>query len=165
MDIFDQDILEFWRCLQSNAVRYIMVGGFATNMNGVQRFTSDLDIWIEDNADNRKKLRASFKQYGLGDFEAIENMPFIPDWTTFTLNNGLQLDIMSDMKGLEQFTFEECLSVASVADIEGVLVPFLHINQLIANKKATNRPKDQADVIELEKIKKLIDDEDAQNKL
>jgi hypothetical protein len=34
-------------------------------------------------------------------------------------------------------------------------VPFLHINQLIANKKAVNRPKDQIDVPELEKIKKL----------
>jgi hypothetical protein len=34
-----------------------------------------------------------------------------------------------------------------------VLVPFLHINQLLANKKAGSRPKDQIDIIELEKIK------------
>ncbi|TYP98506.1 hypothetical protein BC792_101163 [Sphingobacterium allocomposti] len=45
--------------------------------------------------------------------------------------------------------------MASIADIEGVRVPFLHINQLIANKKAVNRPKDQIDVQALEEIIKL----------
>lgn len=45
--------------------------------------------------------------------------------------------------------------MASIADIDGVQVPFLHINQLIANKKAVNRDKDQLDVIALEKIQKI----------
>jgi hypothetical protein len=42
------------------------------------------------------------------------------------------------------FSFNECLPMAPVAEIEGVMVPcFLHINQLIQNKKVVNRPKDQ----------------------
>ena len=69
--------------------------------------------------------------------------------------NCLSLDIMVNMKGLEGYSFDECLSMASVADIDGVQVPFLHINQLIANKKAVNRPKDQVDVMELERIQKI----------
>jgi hypothetical protein len=48
------------------------------------------------------------------------------------------------------------MDMASIADIDGVKVPFLHINQLIANKKAVNRPKDQLDVIELERIQKIL---------
>lgn len=71
------------------------------------------------------------------------------------LMNGLRLDILVNMKGLEGYSFDECLNMASVADIDGIQIPFLHINQLIANKKAVNRPKDQQDVIELEKIIKL----------
>ena len=59
------------------------------------------------------------------------------------------------MKGLEEFSFSDCYAIASLAEIYNVKVPFLHINQLIANKKAVNRPKDQLDVIELERIKKL----------
>ena len=59
---------------------------------------------------------------------------------------------MVNMKGLESFSFDECLSVATSADIDGIKIPFLHINQLIANKKAVNRSKDQIDVIELENI-------------
>ena len=63
------------------------------------------------------------------------------------------------MKGLEQYSFDDCLQQASIADIENVSVPFLHINHLILNKKAVNRPKDQVDVIYLEKIKKLREEE------
>ncbi len=59
------------------------------------------------------------------------------------------------MKGLEGYSFDECLEIASIADIDGVHVPFLHINQLVANKRAVNRPKDQIDVLALEQIIKL----------
>jgi hypothetical protein len=62
---------------------------------------------------------------------------------------------MTSLKGLEEFTFDECFSLATIATIENIDVPFLHINHLIQNKKAVNRPKDQVDVMELEKIKKL----------
>jgi len=89
----------------------------------------------------------------------LKDMQFIPGWTDFHLNNGLRLDILMEMKGLEDYSFDECLQIASVADIDGVQVPFLHINQLIANKKVINRPKDQIDVMALEKIRQLRDEE------
>ncbi|WP_457288362.1 hypothetical protein [Pedobacter sp. UYP24] len=84
-------------------------------------------------------------------------MQFVPSWTDFHLNNGLGLNILIDMKGLDDYTFEECLNMASNADIEDVTVPFLHINQLMQNKRVVNRPKDQIDVSALEQIRKLRD--------
>lgn len=158
MDIFDEEILKFWAALQSQGVRYIMVGGYATNLHGFQRYTGDINIWIEDTLENRKRLRKAFIECGMGDYYMIETMQFVPGWTDFHLMNGLRLDIMVNMKGLEGYSFDECLNMAAIADIDGVLIPFLHINQLIANKKAVNRPKDQVDVIELEKIQKLQDE-------
>ena len=65
----------------------------------------------------------------------------------------------TNMKGLENIAFSECLNMASIADLEGVRVPFLHINHLIENKRIVNRPKDQIDVIELEKIRKIREEE------
>jgi len=156
MDIFDEEILKFWAALQNCQVRYIMVGGYATNLHGFSRYTGDLDIWIEDTKENRRRLRQAFIECGMGDFYMLETMQFVPGWTDFNLMNGLRLDILVDMKGLEGYTFEECLNMASIADIDGVKVPFLHINQLIVNKKAVNRPKDQVDVMELERILKLL---------
>ena len=158
MDLFDEEIVKFWEALQNNNVRYILVGGFAINLQGFQRFTGDMDIWIDDTTENREKLRAAFRECNMGDYPMLTTMQVVTGWTHFRLNNGLQLDLLVHMKGIEGFSFEECLEVASIADIDGVKVPVLHINQLIANKKAINRPKDQIDVIELEKIKKIRDE-------
>jgi hypothetical protein len=137
-----------------------MVGGIATNLHGYQRATDDADIWIDDTLLNRKNLRISFKEYGMGDFDMMERMQFVPGWTYFNLNNGMRLDVMIGVKGLEGVGFEQCLKYATIADIDGINVRFLHINHLIASKKAANRSKDQIDVIYLEKIKKLKDEID-----
>jgi len=159
MDVQDDDLLRFWQILNENSVKYIMVGGIATRFHGFNRATDDLDIWIEDTLANRKNLRKSFSELGYGDFPSLETMEFVPGWTSFFVGQMLELDIMTQMKGLENHTFTECLELASTADLDGVLVPFLHINQLIANKKAVDRPKDKIDLIELEKIKKIRDSE------
>jgi hypothetical protein len=164
MDIFDEEILKFWHSLEQNGVRYIMVGGYAANFNGYQRYTGDMDLWIEDLPENRKRLRKAMKEYGMGDFEAVERMRFFAGWTDFYLNNGLKLDIMVTMKGLENYSFDECLSVANIATIENVNIPFLHINQLIQNKVAVNRPKDQLDVIYLRRIIELMEKEEEEKK-
>lgn len=158
MDVFDEEILNFWKALEEFNVKYILVGGYATNLHGYQRFTGDLDIWLKDDLENRKALRKAFLKCDMGDYPMIDHMQFIPGWTDFHLNNGLRLDILIDMKGLEGYTFDECLEMASVANIEDANVPFLHINQLIENKKVVNRPKDQIDVLALEQIRKLRDD-------
>jgi predicted nucleotidyltransferase len=95
MDILDDELVRFWKTLNENGVRYIMVGGFAIRFHGFNRSTDG-----------------------------------------------------------------ECLEMASIADLEGIKVPFLHINHLIANKRIVNRPKDQVDVIELEKIRKIREEGD-----
>lgn len=155
MDVFDDELLNFWRTLNQYGVAYIMVGGVATNLNGYQRATVDIDVWINDTIDNRRKFREAFKQYSGLDLPMFETMQMVPGWTNFNLNNGYPLDLMTSMKGLENVSFEECHGLASIAEIENVSVPFLHINHLIANKRAVNRPKDQTDVIYLEKIKQI----------
>jgi hypothetical protein len=155
MDILDDELLKFWRSLNDQQVRYIMVGGFATRFHGFNRATDDLDLWLDDTLENRKNLRISFAELGYGDFQSLETMEFVPGWTSFYIGSMIELDIMTSMKGLEDHTFSECLNMASIAELDGIEVPFLHINQLIINKKIVNRPKDQIDVLELEKIKKI----------
>jgi predicted nucleotidyltransferase len=154
MDVYEEAFLDLWKCLNQNDVRYIMVGGLANYFHGHYRATQDVDLYIDDTLENRKNLRKAFVNLGLGDFEPIERIEFIPGWVDFQLNNGVRMDIMTSMKGVS-LPFEESLKLAPIAEIEGVKVPFLHINQLIDNKKAVNRPKDQADVAELEKIRRL----------
>ena len=155
MDILDEDILSLWRLLNNNEVRYIMIGGFATNLHGYNRVTNDIDLWIDDTLQNRKNLRKALKEQGSGDYDVIESMQFVPGWTDFQLNFGFKLDVMTSVKGLENIGFEECYNFAVVAEIEKIQVKFLHFNHLILCKKATGRPKDLLDIEELEKIKNL----------
>jgi len=158
MNLFDEAILELWKSLNNGGVRYILVGGFATNLHGFQRFTGDVDLFIEDTLSNRKKLRAAYSNYSGIDFEGFETIQFVPGWIDFPLNNNIRLDILTSLKGVTA-SFDECFQMANTLDIEDVKVPVLHINHLIANKKAVNRPKDQLDVLELEKIKALTNEQ------
>jgi len=52
-------------------------------------------------------------------------------------------------------SFDECLKSAKLSQVGAVRVPVLHLNHLIANKKAVDQPKDKLDVFYLENIKKL----------
>jgi hypothetical protein len=130
----------------------LTIGGFAVNIYGYGRNTGDIDIYIEDSLDNRKNLREALKQLGIGDFENINTMQFIPGWTDITLNFNLRLDIMTSVKGLENSSFEQLLEQAYIVEINETPVYFLDYNNLIKAKKAANRPKDILDIEELEKI-------------
>jgi len=72
VDIFDEGILNFWKALEEFNVKYIMVGGYATNLHGFQRFTGDLDIWLKDDIENRKALRKAFLKCDMGDYPMID---------------------------------------------------------------------------------------------
>ena len=69
------------------------------NYYGYNRSTGDIDLLIEDSLENRKKLRKMLAAADIGDFETIETIVFLPGWTDFTLNTGLRLDIMTNIKG------------------------------------------------------------------
>jgi hypothetical protein len=155
MDILDGELISFWKTLNEKKVLSIMIGGFATRFHGFNRSTDDLDRWLKDDLENRKKLRKVFDQWGYGDLAPLETMPFAPGFSMFRLGSGVQLDILTEMEGLEKYSFQECLNLASLGRFGDIEAPFLHINHLIENKKNLNRPKDQVDVIELEKIRKI----------
>lgn len=153
----NSQIIEIWNYFSLNKVRYLTIGGFAVNIYGYGRNTGDIDIFIEDTIENRKNLREALKQSGLGDFENINTIQFIPGWTDITLNFNLRLDIMTSVKGLENSNFEELLQKAYIVEISGTPVYFLDYDNLIKAKKAANRPKDILDIEELEKINKKSD--------
>lgn len=77
MDIYDEELLNFLRCLNEYNVQYIMVGGFASNLYGYSGFTADIDIWIKDNLENRKCLRKALEKSENSSFESVEKREFI----------------------------------------------------------------------------------------
>ncbi|MFZ4798797.1 MAG: hypothetical protein ACOYMA_14955 [Bacteroidia bacterium] len=155
MDVFDEDLLNFWRCLNKHDVKYILVGGFATNFHGYSRFTSDLNIWIKDSKENRKNLRKAYAESGNGDLKEIETIEFIAGWTTLYIAGNMELDIMTKLVGFEQIDFDMCYEEAPIATVTDVNVKFLHLNHLLTEKLAANRKKDLLDVEELKRINNI----------
>ena len=147
-----KQIVDVWKYLSENNVNYLTIGGFAVNIYGYGRNTGDIDIFIDDTMANRENLRNAIKQMGLGDFESINTMQFIPGWTDFTLDINFRLDIMTSVKGLENMPFATLLEKANIIDIDEVPVFFIDYDNLIISKKAANRLKDQLDIEELEKL-------------
>jgi hypothetical protein len=154
MDVLDESLIQFWSSLNNYKVAYIMEGGFAVNMHGFSRNTNGIDVWLKDTKTNRINFGKAINVLGY-DGISWQDLQFVPGWTNFTIGAGIILGIMTTMKGLNNIDFDKAFKLASIASIENLEVPFLHINQLIDNKKAVNRPKDQIDVIELEKILKI----------
>ena len=150
----NQQLLDIWKYFFQFNVRYITIGGFAVNIYGFNRATGDIDIYLDDTKENRINLRNAFVEIGLGDFESIETMQFIPGWTDFSLSYGLRLDIMTSVKGLEDKPFDTLFETATIVMIDDVPVKFIDYDNLIIAKKATNRTKDILDIEELNKLNK-----------
>ena len=68
------------------------------------------------------------------------------------MDDGVYADLMTEIPGLNKGAFNEYLSMATLDNINGFEVSFLHYNHLLINKRATGRAKDQLDVMELERI-------------
>lgn len=148
----NQQIIDIWKYFFQYNVKYITIGGFAVNIYGFNRNTGDLDIYLDDTIENRINLRNAFIEIGLGDFDSIETMQFLPGWTDFALSYGLRLDIMTSVKGLEDKSFDDLDKVATIVMIDEIPVKFIDYDNLIIAKKASNRPKDILDIEELEKL-------------
>jgi hypothetical protein len=152
-----QEILNIWKKLNENNVRYLTIGGLAVNIYGYTRNTGDIDILIDDTSQNRKNLRKAFTDIGIGNFPEIETMQFVAGFTDFTIAYGLRLDVMTSIKGLESESFESLLNSATIVTLKEIPVYFLDYDNLIKAKKATGRPKD---LLDIEELKKLNDNKD-----
>lgn len=146
------EILGILKKLSEEGVSFLVVGGFAVNIYGFNRNTGDLDILLDDTLENRRNLRNSFKQLGIGDFKQLETIPLIAGWTDISLDFGFKLDLMVNLKGLEGIPFDHLKEKATTVEIDGHFVDFIDYQNLLKTKIATNRPKDQEDVRELKKI-------------
>lgn len=125
----------------------------AVNLHGYNRAIGAIDICIKDDEKNRASFKKVLIDLGYIDIPQIKTLDYVPRSISFVLDSGLELNGMTYLEGLEKAKFDECLKNATIAQVFDLEVPFLDINRLIESKKATFGPKDQIDILELERIK------------
>ena len=140
------DLKEFIALLNSRKAEYIVVGGHAVAFHGYPRFTGDIDFFLRATPDNAERVLSVVKDFGFGDLQIG-----ISDLTT--PNRVIQLgrppnriDLLTSISGVE---FDDAWPSRVSTDLDGEQVSFLGLNELIQNKRASNREKDRADVSKL----------------
>jgi len=143
----NQDWLEFLAELQAAGVRYLVVGAHALAVHGVPRATVDLGVWVDPTPDNADRVMRALAEFGapaaaLGvsrdDFSR-------PDTVAQFGLPPRRIDVTTSVSGIA--AFDDAWSqrvVERVGPVEGVA--FIGRDALVANKLASARTKDLADV-------------------
>lgn len=153
MDISSDDVQDLLKSFASHQVKYLLIGGMAGAFYGHTRTTADMDIWIKNTFENRNALIQSLKENLVSGTEHLLNTQFVFGYTTVPFGkNGFSLDLGEQTKVFSQADFDSCYAKAVSGDLDGIPIKVLFLTDLIREKKATARPKDLGDLVELEKI-------------
>ena len=145
------DYVDMLRCLNKAGVDYILVGGWAVNMYGYIRATVDLDIWVLADADNAKKIYTAVAEFG-APVSQMKPEEFAEYGMIFQIGVApCRVDIISKISGV---SYTDAVARAVPKTIDGIPVRVISLDDLIANKKASGRAKDLADVEVLEGCRK-----------
>lgn len=143
-----QDFQDLLVLLNQNSVRYLVVGGYATSIHAVPRYTKDIDIWVERSRENAEALLAALHAFGFGSL-GLAPEDFQVDDTIVQLGyEPNRVDFLTSLKGVE---FTSCYHRRLEAEVDGIQVPFIASSDLIANKTAVGRSQDIADIEQLKR--------------
>lgn len=143
------DWREFFAELTAHEVRYVVIGALAVAVHAEPRFSEDLDVFAEPSAANASRLRAALIAFGFGDAvpPASELAKEGPIWMLG--RKPLRIDILTQISGV---SWVEAWAGHTTVDVDGLSLPVLGRAELIANKRASGRPKDLRDLDVLEHL-------------
>ncbi|MGD1904585.1 MAG: DUF6036 family nucleotidyltransferase [Leptolyngbyaceae cyanobacterium] len=141
--MLNQDFKEFIQSLNDNQVRYLVIGGYAVALHGYPRYTKDIDIWIEMSPDNASRLLKALKQFGFASLDLQAEDFMVPDQVIQLGYPPNRIDLLTTPDGVD---FETCYGARLEVEMAGVPVAFIDLGNLRANKQASGRLQDLADL-------------------
>jgi hypothetical protein len=157
---FYEDVL---RALQDGEVRFVLVGGTAVILHGVPRTTADLDIVLDLEESNVRRLVEAMTRLGFrprapvaaADLASAERRR---EWIAekgmraFTFQRPGRLLDEVDVVIDSPLGFAELMREARVLEAAGLRLPVASPRHLIRMKEATGRDQDAADVDALRRL-------------
>lgn len=135
-------------------VEFILVGGYAVIYHGYGRTTGDMDVWLKPDNENKLRLISVLEKNGIGK-ESVEKVRKTDFTDVVVFHFGQPPEKIEFLTKIAGVQFEEAFEHRALLPIQNYQIPVLHLNDLIANKLLSARPKDKADVDELQKIIKF----------
>jgi predicted nucleotidyltransferase len=146
--------------LADAAVDFVVIGGIAVVAHGHIRTTRDLDITYSTHQPNLDALGRVLVELDARLRGVTEVVPFMPDGRTLrgaellTLETSEgALDLLAAPPGAPPY--DALKGRAESIEVEGSVVLVASIDDLVAMKRATGRPRDLEDIEALEAIRGL----------
>jgi len=134
--------------LVRHGVDFVLIGGAAGNAWGSSHPTYDLDVVYARDRANIARLVAALEEIGVRLRGAPADLPFQLD--ARTIENGANFtfetphgdfDALGDVAGVR--SYEELRANSDQRDVWGLMIRIASLDDLIAMKRAANRPKDR----------------------
>jgi hypothetical protein len=143
----NQDFAEMLSALIEAEADFLIVGAHALAAHGFPRATGDLDIWVRPSPDNAKRVIQALGAFGAPLFDLTTEDLTRPG-VVFQIGVApCRIDILTEISGV---SFEDAWSRRALFSVEGRELPFISKGDLVVNKRAAGRPRDLADLAELE---------------
>jgi hypothetical protein len=153
-----------FRTLNRHAVRYVVIGGLASEFLGAAIGTNDIDVCYERTPENMDRLAGALQELhaSLRVAGVDEELPFILDGRTIAAGDSFtfrsdagDLDVLGTPSGTGGF--RDLDADATTYDLgEGLLVRVVSLDDLIRMKEAARRPKDEAHLHVLAALKQRV---------
>jgi len=146
--LFTQDMKDLIEAFERNRVQYVLVGGHAVNYYGYVRSTQDIDFLVMPSSENAQNLMKALSEFGFGGAE-IPREYFEREGTAVHLGvEPNRIDLLTHLKGISNDTV---FGNRKRVELGGMLLNIIAYSDLLAAKRNSERPRDLADVDELEK--------------
>jgi hypothetical protein len=156
--------------LNQAGVRYLIAGGLAVVAHGVVRFTADMDLILDMNAENLKKAVSVFESLGYKPRAPVPLSQFADEATRKSWINEKGLTVFSlwspsdPMTEVDLFVecpfddFQRAYDDALILEPSfGIKASFLGLDDLLLLKAEAARPQDLADIDKLKRLRQLND--------
>ncbi len=141
--MLNKDFREFIESLNSNNVKYLVLGGYAIAFHGHPRYTKDLDIWLELSEANAENVLKALNDFGFGDLD-VSKVDLLHEGMVVQIGYPPnRIDLINSPDGVE---FSACYRTRTEIDINGLLISVIGLENLKKNKKASGRLQDLADL-------------------
>lgn len=139
----DRDLLELLELFRSRNVDFLIVGGHAVAFHGHPRLTDDLDLFVRPDVANGERIVDALGDFGFGALD-ISADDFQADDRVIQLGHAPnRVDLLTRLYGVD---FSAAWNRRVAATLDGVPVWMISKADLLANKLATGRPQDLADL-------------------
>lgn len=141
--MLNEDFKDILLSLLEEKVEFLLIGAYALAAYGYPRATKDIDIWLHAGEQNAPRILSALRRFG-APLEQTTAGDFLQEGTVLQIGVApRRIDLTTKIDGVR---FEDAYARKMMVDIEGMRLPVISKEDLVANKLASGRPQDLVDV-------------------